>query len=120
MTNTDAQSNLIKKHFRKYMGLDIRVEAILVAYLDRIRIPESRKKHSLITASRLDDDKRVNLIIEAAVIAKREIADLTLDIYGQGKNENKLREQIKELNCSEYVRLCGFQKMDEIYQNYEV
>lgn len=120
VTSTEEQRNLLKKQFREYKGLDVRVETIPVAFIDKIRIPErSRKKHSLITAGRLESDKRVYLIIEAAVIAKKKIPDLTLDIYGRGKYENQLREQIKSLNCDGYIRLCGFQKMDEIYQNYE-
>ncbi len=120
ITSTEEQCHLIREQFQRYKGLDVRVETIPVACLDKIRIPErSRKKHSLITAGRLESDKRVYLIIEAAVIARKEIPDLTLDIYGKGKYESKLREQIKTLNCDDYVRLCGFQKMDEIYQNYE-
>lgn len=120
VTSTVEQSNLLREQFQKYKGLDIRVETIPAAYLDRIRIPGGdRKKHSLITAGRLESDKRVYLIIEAAVIAKREIPDLTLDIYGKGKYQSKLQEQIDALNCEDYVHLCGFQKMDEIYQNYE-
>lgn len=119
VTNTDTQRNLIKEQFRKYKGLDVKIETLPVAYLDKIRIPESRKKHSLITVGRLAGDKRVNLIIEAAVIARRVIPDVTLDIYGQGEDEKKLQKQIHELNCSDYVHLCGFQKMDELYQNYE-
>ena len=119
VTNTDAQTKLIKEQFLHYKGLNVRVETIPAAYLDRIRIPESRKKHSLVTASRLENDKRVNLIIDAVVLARRVIPDLTLDIYGRGKNEKDLREQIDDLKCHDYVRLCGFQKLDEIYQNYE-
>lgn len=120
VTSTEEQRNLLREEFQKYKGLDVRVEAIPAAYLDQIRMPEKdRKRHSLITAGRLDSDKRVYLIIEAAAIARREIPDLTLDIYGRGKYESKLREQIHALDCGDYVHLCGFQKMDEIYQNYE-
>lgn len=119
VTNTDVQRNLIKEQFRHYKGLDAKVETIPVAYLDRIRIPEKRKKHSLITVGRLAGDKRVHLIIEAVVIARGVVPDVTLDIYGQGGDEKKLQEQIHELSCGDYVRLCGFQRMDELYQNYE-
>ena len=30
-----------------------------------------------------------------------------------------LNEKNKKLNCGDYVRLCGQQKMDETYRNYE-
>ena len=120
VTNTDAQSNLLREQFRYYKGLDVKVETIPVAYLDRIRVPEkARKKHSLITAGRLQADKRANWIIRAAAIAREIIPDLTLDIFGEGVEKSKLRELIDELNCSEYVHLCGFQNLDDVYQNYE-
>ena len=31
----------------------------------------------------------------------------------------ELQELIKRLDCSAYVRLCGFRKLEEIYQQYE-
>lgn len=121
VTNTTAQSNLLREQLCYYNGVETTVETVPVAYLDKIRIPQKeRRKHSLMTAGRLWFDKRVNWIIEAAVIAKRQISDLTLDIYGEGDDENILRELINKLNCGDYVHLCGFQKLDEIYQNYEV
>lgn len=120
VTNTETQSMLLKDQFRKYKGLDVRVETIPVAYLDRIRIPKNaRKKHSLITAGRLSADKNVNIIIEAVVMAKQEIPDITLDIYGEGVIETALRELIAELKCDTYITLRGFQNLDDIYQNYE-
>ncbi len=120
VTNTDAQSQLLREQFRYYKGKDVRVETIPVAGLDAIRIPQkARKPHSLVTAGRLQADKRTEWIIEAAVTARKAIPDLTLDIYGEGSEEGKLRERIEQLGCSSYVRLCGFQKLDETYQRYE-
>ena len=119
-TNTDAQSSLLREQFRYYKGLDVRVETIPVAYLDRIRVPKNtRRKHSLITAGRLQGDKRTNWIISAVVMARKEIPDLTLDIFGEGDDKSKLQEQIGELDCGEYVHLCGFHNLDEVYQGYE-
>ena len=120
VTNTDAQSYLLREQFRYYKGLDVKVETIPVAYLDRIRMPEKpRKKHSLITAGRLQADKRTNWIIRAVVMAREEISDLTLDIFGEGDDKSKLQELINELNCGDYVHLRGFQNLDDVYQNYE-
>ena len=119
-TNTDAQSHLLREQFHYYKGKDARVETIPVAGLDRIRIPqEGRKPHSLITAGRLQVDKRTGWIIEAVVTARKVIPDLILDIYGEGDEKDKLQEQIERLGCSSYVRLCGFRKLEEIYQRYE-
>ncbi len=120
VTNTDAQSHVLREQFRYYKGKDVRVETIPVAGLERIRIPQKeRKPHSLITAGRLQTDKRTDWVIEAVTAARKVIPDLTLDIYGEGSDEGKLRELIDRLGCSSYVRLCGFQKLDEVYQQYE-
>ncbi|MCM1231923.1 MAG: glycosyltransferase [Ruminococcus flavefaciens] len=120
VTNTEVQSELLKNQLRHYKGIDSRVETIPVAYLSKVRRPEkARKKYSLITAGRLEADKRTGWLIEATVMARKEIPELTLDIYGEGEEEGKLREQIDKAACGEYVHLCGFQKLDDIYQDYE-
>ncbi len=120
VTNTEVQSKLLKEQLQYYKGIDCRVETIPVACLDKIRRPrKARKKYSLMTAGRFEADKRTGWAVEAAVMARKEIPELTLDIYGEGEERDKLQKLIDELNCSGYVRLCGFQKLDDIYQNYE-
>ena len=120
ITNTDAQSNLLKEQLKKYQGVEPDIRTIPVTGLDRLRKPErSRRKHSLISAGRLAPEKRMNQAIEAVVMARREVPDVTLDIYGEGTEKEKLQELIDQLECGHYVRLCGFQKLDERYQEYE-
>ena len=88
--------------------------------LDELKIPENaRKKHSLITASRLANEKHVDWLIEAVAIAREKIPDVSLAIYGKGGEEAKLRELIGKLQCNDCVQLCGQQKLDEIYMRYE-
>lgn len=77
----------------------------------------TRKKH-LITASRLESEKHIDMLIEAAVLAN--IPDLSLDIYGRGRKEADLRELIEKLQCRDYVRLCGHQNLKDKYIKYEV
>ena len=64
-----------------------------------------------ITVGRLAGDKRVHLIIEAVVIARGVVPDVTLDIYGQGGDEKKLQEQIHELSCFFQIEPCLFIRM---------
>lgn len=120
VTNTEAQSALLKEQFRKYKRAEPTVAAIPVAGVDRLIFPKKpRRRHSLITAGRLMLGKRTDWVVEAVAIAKKAIPDLSLDIYGEGVEEEKIKRQIEELDCGDYVRLCGFQKLDEIYQNYD-
>ena len=51
--------------------------------------------------------------------AKKTVADVSLDIYGKGKEEAKLIGLIKKFDCKDYVHLCGQQNLEEIYKDYE-
>ena len=120
VTNTEAQSSLLREQFKKYKGIEPTIVAIPVSGVDKLYFPgKARRKHSLVTAGRLMLGKRTDWLVEAVVIAKKEIPDLSLDIYGEGIEESKIRERIDELKCTDYVKLCGFQKLDKVYQKYE-
>ena len=120
IASTDAQNRLLKGQFKKYQGISPRIVTVPVGSLDELKIPENaRKKHSLITASRLANEKHVDWLIEAVAIAREKIPDVSLAIYGKGGEEAKLRELIGKLQCNDCVQLCGQQKLDEIYMRYE-
>ena len=120
ITSTDVQNRLLKQQFKKYMGANPKVVTIPVGSLDELKKPKkSRRKHSLITASRLAGEKHIDWIIDAVVTARETVKDLSIDIYGKGGEEGKLKEQIKRLNCEEYVHLCGQHDLQDVYKNYE-
>ena len=120
ITSTETQNRLLKKQFKQYIGIIPKVVTIPVGSLNEIKyVKEKRRQHSLITASRLASEKHIDWIIEAVVSAREKVPDISLDIYGKGKEEIKLKEQIARLHCGEYVHLCGQQKLEEIYKNYE-
>ena len=120
ITATDDQNRLVKSQFKKYMGVSPRVVTIPVGSLDELKYPEGeRRRHSLITASRLASEKHVDWIIEAVAAARAKVPDVTLDIYGKGGEEDSLKALIEKLGCGEYVRLMGQQNLDEVYRNYE-
>ncbi len=120
IASTDVQNRLLKEQFKKYKGEKPKIVTIPVGSLKELKVPEKdRKRHSMITASRLASEKHVDWLVEAVAAARKSIPDVSLDIYGKGAEEARLREQIKKLNCGDYVHLCGQQKMDEVYMNYE-
>lgn len=117
---TDAQNKLVKEQFEKYMGVIPNVVTIPVGSLSELKYPEGeREAHSLITASRLATEKHVDWLVEAVAEARKTIPDLTLDIYGHGPEEKKIRETAERLNCTDCIKLMGQQKLDEVYKNYE-
>lgn len=120
ITATDAQNQLLQEQFQKYMGVKANVVTIPVGSLDQLKYPDGkRKKHSIITASRLAAEKHVDWLVEAVVEAKKRIPDISLDIYGKGGGEKKLQELIEKYQCGEYIRLCGQQNLTEVYQKYD-
>lgn len=120
ISSTDAQSRLLKEQFKKYNGTDLNVVTIPVGGLQELKYPEhGRKPHSLITASRLATEKHVDWLVEAVAKARETIPDITLDIYGKGGEEEKIKELIGRLHLGDCVKLCGQQDLTEVYQNYE-
>ena len=93
---------------------------IPVGSLGELKYPAAeRKKHSLITASRLASEKHVDWLIEAVAEARKTVADVTLDIYGEGEERRKLEALAQRLHCESFVRFCGQQDLEEVYKNYE-
>lgn len=71
VTATDDQRKLLAQQFQKYMGISPKIVTIPVGSIDELKYPEGkRKSHSLITASRLADEKHVDWLIEAVAGAK--------------------------------------------------
>lgn len=120
ITATQVQNRILRSQFRRYKGVEPEVVTIPVGSIFELKKPVGKRRpHSLITASRLASEKHIDWIIDAVVQARRTIPDLTLDIYGKGVEEPRLKEQIERLDCGAYVHLMGQQKMDEIYRDYE-
>lgn len=121
VTSTDAQSKLLREQFLKYMGVEPDVYTIPVGSLDELKYPTvNRNPYSILTASRLASEKHIDWIIEAVVKAREKVPQLTLDIYGKGGEEQKLRELIKKLGAADYIVLRGQQNLKEVYQDYEL
>ncbi len=120
ITNTDAQSDLLREQMQKYNGVCPRIATIPVMGLSELRKPRKlRRKFALLSAGRLAPEKRMDQVIEAVVAARKKVPELTLDIYGEGRERERLQELIQKLGCGGYVQLRGFQKLDEVYQEYE-
>lgn len=121
VTATEEQNKLLKEQFRKYKGVTPTVYTIPVGSLDELKYPTvNRKPYSILTASRLATEKHIDWIIEAVAKAREKVPQLTLDIYGKGGEEQKLRDLIKKLGAENYIVLRGQQNLKEVYQDYEL
>lgn len=92
---------------------------IPVGSLTTLRHPVgARRPFSLITASRLAPEKHLDWLIQAVVLARRELPDLTLDIYGEGVERAKLADQIEAAGAGDYIRLMGQHDLTTVYTKY--
>lgn len=119
IASTDDQNRLVREQFEKYVGATPNVITIPVGGLKELKVPYQRKRHSLITASRLATEKHVDWLVEAVAEARKQVPDITLDIYGKGPEDVKIKETAERLGCTDCVKLCGQQNLEDVYQKYE-
>ncbi|WP_273831811.1 glycosyltransferase [Guptibacillus sedimenti] len=66
-----------------------------------------QKQNKFVFIGRLTDVKQPDHLIEAYQMAREQLSDFTLDIYGEGPVKEKLEEQIKEYKLENHVTLKG-------------
>lgn len=119
VTATPKQQQLMHNQLKKYFEVDQQVDCVPVGNLAELRYPESsRKPFSLITASRLASEKHLDWLVKAVVEAKKQVPELTLDIYGKGEEAGKLKDLIKKEKAQDYIRLMGQYDLTNIYTKY--
>ena len=99
-----------------------KIKVIPVGAVESLCISNGRKPNSIITASRLVNEKRIDLVIRAVIEAHNSNNQITLDIYGKGDEpvEDKLRKIVKDNNAESYIRFMGHQSLENVYQNYDL
>lgn len=120
VVSTDKQRNLFVDQERRYYGKNVNVVTIPVGSLATLKHPHQagRKKHALITASRLAMEKHIDWLIKAVVQAHESVKDVSLDIYGKGGQEQALRKLITDNHAEDYIRLMGQHDLTDVYINY--
>ncbi|HDH5069592.1 TPA: accessory Sec system glycosyltransferase GtfA [Staphylococcus aureus] len=121
ITATDIQNHMVCRQFEQYQGYRPRVYTIPVGSIDALSYPKlSRKPYAMISASRLANEKHIDWLVKAVIVAKRQVPELTFDIYGEGSEKTRLRKIIDTHRAQDYIRLLGHVKLDEIYNDYEL
>lgn len=118
ITATEKQKEILEAQFEQYNKGKINVYAIPVGSIDGLIDQFDRKKDALMTASRLAGEKHIDWMIKAVVEAKKEIPNLSLDIYGQGGEYMMLATLINELGAQDYIQLKGQHDLTEVYKEY--
>jgi poly(glycerol-phosphate) alpha-glucosyltransferase len=121
VTATETQKQTLRQQFRHYLDAEPEIYTIPVGALPELKKTDGpRRRHSVITASRLAREKHVDWAIEAVAEARKQIPDLTFDIYGVGGEENHLKSVIEKCKADSYIHLMGQADMSEVYLNYEL
>ncbi|HFI0399220.1 TPA: accessory Sec system glycosyltransferase GtfA [Streptococcus suis] len=121
ITSTDAQTETLSRQFKHYYGIEPNVVTLPVGSLDQLMESEKgRKAFSTLTCSRLASEKHIDWLIEGVTLARKELPQLTFDIYGEGGQRGPLAKLIEEKHATDYIRLMGHQDLTTIYQDYEV
>ena len=119
VTATEAQKKLLEQQFVETYGICPKVYAIPVGSIDSLTKEETGKPCSLITASRLASEKHIDWLIRAVSLVHETYQGVTLDIYGEGKEEAVLRQLIEECNAKDYIRLMGQHDLSLVYPKYQ-
>lgn len=74
----------------------------------------------LITASRLADEKHIDIVVRSVAKVRSEGVDVSLDIYGAGNQDKHIQDVIKTVGAGDYIKLKGLSHhLDQIYPKYD-
>ncbi len=63
--------------------------------------------------------KHIDWLVKAVIVAKRQVPELTFDIYGEGSEDATVKRKIIHTPRAILV-YSGIFKLDEIYNDYEL
>jgi glycosyltransferase involved in cell wall biosynthesis len=79
--------------------------------------PLDYHRFAVITASRLAAEKHLDILIRAVALARAQVPELRLDIYGEG-NRDRLLAVIRQTHTEDCVRLMGHQNLAGVLSRY--
>lgn len=78
------------------------------------------KEFKLVTISRLASEKHIDLVVKAVANLHKQGRKVSLDIYGAGEEEKKLKDLIEEVQAKKYIKLRGLtHHADKVYPKYD-
>lgn len=117
---TQDQKRVLQQQFEKYKNLKPKIYTIPAGNISRLNNEQQRKPYSIITASRLANEKHVDWLIKAVVKAHKVNSDISFDIYGEGSERKKLQQTIDNSHANSYIKLKGHVNLAEVYKQYEL
>jgi len=93
------------------------VACIPVGVVTRLAPQQEYDRFAVVTASRLADEKHIDLLIRAVAAARETLPELRLDVYGEGSRDHLLTV-IAETGSQDRVRLLGHRELDGVLGSY--
>jgi len=112
-----ASTERQKLTMQEQLGKQTKIATIPVGYVSEIIENENYQPFALMTASRLANEKNINVLIKAVAQAKKEIPELFFDIYGEGQRM-PLEQLISEQGAQDYIKLQGHHQLAGVYATY--
>lgn len=126
VTPTKVQAQKLQKDLYKLKGINVQATDIAPGVLEKLQYPETKRTpYSLVTVSRIDSRKRLEITILAAVKAHNKNSNITLDIYGNTNSNigyvSMLHHMIKMYHAEDYIKFKGYAyDVRKLLTNYEV
>jgi len=111
IVSTRRQQEVLRRQLaRRFPEGGFSVPCIPVGVVAQPAPAPTYDRFALVTASRLADEKHLDLLVRAVALARRQLPDLRLDIFGEG-NRERLVAVIEETETQECVRLMGHRSL---------
>lgn len=118
IVSTRRQQGILQRQLTAQHGDDAPpVAAIPVGAVPAPAPAEAYEANALVTASRLADEKHIDILIRAVAIARGAVPGIRLDIYGEGKRDGLLAV-IEETGTQDCVRLMGHRELRGVLGGY--
>ena len=118
IVSTHRQREVLRRQLApRVPGGEASVICIPVGVVGQPAAPPEYERFAVVTASRLADEKHLDLLIRAVAAARTSLPELRLDIYGEGNREPVLAV-IAELHAEDYVRLMGHRELNGLLGSY--
>ena len=86
-------------------------------YIENPKTEYNAGSHKIVAAGRLSDQKNYRMMIDAVKMIREEYSDVSLEIYGIGELEEKLKTYISDQGLDDTVFLMG--RSNELYRIYQ-
>lgn len=117
---TQDQKAVLSQQFKDYKGLSLKIYTISVGNIKNLKYEQNRKPYSIITASRLANEKHVDWLVKAVIEAHKINPEIKFDIYGEGSEKKKLQQIIDDFDANSYIHLKGHVDLTEVYKSYQL